>query len=100
MAKTHYKKFLNPDYLGAYALEDGLDIILTIVRNKGSHSNSQMNLCIVGSNPTFSPLKNCQAVRQQTIIMSLVYIGVSPSGKAQDLSEYLSSVELGTNPKR
>lgn len=30
MAKTHYKKFLNPDYLGAYALEDGRDIILTI----------------------------------------------------------------------
>lgn len=28
--KTHYKKLLNPDYLGAYALEDGRDIILTI----------------------------------------------------------------------
>lgn len=27
---THWKKLTNPDYLGAYALEDGKDIILTI----------------------------------------------------------------------
>lgn len=30
MSKTHWKKLTNPDYLGAYALEDGQDIILTI----------------------------------------------------------------------
>lgn len=30
MAKTHWKKLTNPDYLGAYALEDGKDIIVTI----------------------------------------------------------------------
>ena len=27
---THWKKLTNPDYLGAYSLEDGQDIILTI----------------------------------------------------------------------
>ena len=27
---THWKKLTNPDYLGAYALENGQDIILTI----------------------------------------------------------------------
>ena len=27
---THWKKLTNPDYLGAYALEDGQDITLTI----------------------------------------------------------------------
>lgn len=27
---THWKKLTNPDYLGAYALEDGKDIILTV----------------------------------------------------------------------
>lgn len=30
MAKTHWKKLTNPDYLGAYALEDGKDLIVTI----------------------------------------------------------------------
>lgn len=29
---THWKKLTNPDYLGAYSLEDGQDIILTIER--------------------------------------------------------------------
>lgn len=28
--KTHWKKLMNPDYLGAYALEPGQDLILTI----------------------------------------------------------------------
>lgn len=30
MNKTHYKKFFNPDYLGAYSLEPGQDLVLTI----------------------------------------------------------------------
>ena len=30
MPKTHWKKLTNPDYLGAYALEDGKDVVLTI----------------------------------------------------------------------
>lgn len=30
MGKTHWKKLTNPDYLGAYALEDGKDMIVTI----------------------------------------------------------------------
>lgn len=29
-SKTHWKKLTNPDYLGAYALEDGEDMIVTI----------------------------------------------------------------------
>ena len=29
---THWKKLTNPDYLGAYSLEDGKDIVLTIER--------------------------------------------------------------------
>ena len=29
---THWKKLTNPDYLGAYSLEDGQDIILTVDR--------------------------------------------------------------------
>ena len=30
MSKTHWKKTMNPDYLGAYALEPGQELILTI----------------------------------------------------------------------
>lgn len=30
MAKTHWKKLTNPLYLGAYSIEDGQDLILTI----------------------------------------------------------------------
>jgi hypothetical protein len=28
--KTHYRKLINPDYLGAYAIEDGADLVVTI----------------------------------------------------------------------
>lgn len=36
MAKTHWKKLSNPDYIGAYYLEPGQELILTIkeVRNE------------------------------------------------------------------
>lgn len=30
MAQTHWKKLTNPDYIGAYSLEPGKDMILTI----------------------------------------------------------------------
>src|SRR5690606_25940000 len=30
MSKTHWKQFHNPDYIGAYALEPGQEIIVTI----------------------------------------------------------------------
>lgn len=30
MSETHWKKLINPDYLGAYSLEPGKDMVLTI----------------------------------------------------------------------
>lgn len=30
MAKTHFKKLMNPNYLGSYSLEDGKDAVFTI----------------------------------------------------------------------
>lgn len=30
MAKTHWKQLINPDYIGAYALEEGQDMTVTI----------------------------------------------------------------------
>ncbi len=32
MSETHWKKLINPDYLGAYSLEPGQDMVLTIGR--------------------------------------------------------------------
>lgn len=34
MSKTHWKKLNNPDFLGAYALEPGKDLVLTIASVK------------------------------------------------------------------
>lgn len=34
MIKTHWRKLTNPDYLGAYSLENGQDMILTIAAVK------------------------------------------------------------------
>ena len=34
MSKTHWKKLFNPDYLGAYSLDDGKDVIGTITTVK------------------------------------------------------------------
>ena len=30
MSRTHFKALMNSEYLGAYSLEDGRDIVLTI----------------------------------------------------------------------
>lgn len=30
MSKTHWKKLMNPDYIGAYALPEGQDLVVTI----------------------------------------------------------------------
>ena len=48
--KTHWKKLTNPDYLGAYALEDGKDMIVTIkvVRPEMiTGQNGQKEECVV-----------------------------------------------------
>ena len=37
MAKTHWRKMTNPNYMGAYSLDEGRDVVLTIayVRQEG-----------------------------------------------------------------
>ncbi len=50
MAKTHWKKLTNPDYLGAYALDDGKDVILTIsyvCEEKVTGSDGKKDDCVV-----------------------------------------------------
>lgn len=49
--KTHWKKLHNPDYIGAYALEEGKDLIVTIkkVQLESVHnvSNNRKEDCVV-----------------------------------------------------
>lgn len=50
MAKTHWKKLTNPDYLGAYSIEDGKDIIATIdhvVQEKVTGADGKSEECVV-----------------------------------------------------
>lgn len=50
MEKTHYRKLINPDYLGAYAIEDGADLIVTIA------SIGQENVIGVGGKKEVCPV--------------------------------------------
>lgn len=50
MEKTHYRKLINPDYLGAYAIEDGADLIVTIA------SIGQENVIGVGGKREVCPV--------------------------------------------
>ena len=50
MAKTHWKKLTNPDYLGAYSLDHGKDIIATIdhvIQEKVIGSDGKSEECVV-----------------------------------------------------
>lgn len=47
---THWKKLTNPDYLGAYSLDDGKDIIVTIdhvVQEKVTGADGKSEECVV-----------------------------------------------------
>lgn len=48
--KTHWKKLINPDYLGAYSLNPGQDLILTIdivIREKVTGTGGKKQECTV-----------------------------------------------------
>lgn len=50
MSKTHWKRLKNPDYIGAYALDEGKDLIVTIknIRNEMvTNTDGKKEECIV-----------------------------------------------------
>lgn len=67
---THYKRLINPDYLGAYSLDPGKDLILTIasvkkenVTGPGGHTDQ----CTVarfkeGGKPMILNVTNCKMI--------------------------------------
>ncbi len=70
MAQTHWKKLTNPNYLGAYSLEDGKDIVLTIkmVRQEPVvGADGKKEDCIVchwqeNEKPMILNVTNCKAI--------------------------------------
>ncbi len=72
---THWKKLTNPDYLGAYSIEDGKDLILTIAyirQEKVVGPDGKKDECIVchfsenGVKPMILNSTNCKTIEKLT----------------------------------
>ncbi|MBQ4187423.1 MAG: hypothetical protein II642_06035 [Firmicutes bacterium] len=71
---THWKKLTNPDYLGAYSIDDGQDLILTIrkvVQESVTGSDGKKEECIVcyfaeDVKPMILNVTNCKAITKLT----------------------------------
>lgn len=68
MSKTHWKKFTNPDYLGAYSVEDE-DLIVTIksvgvekVTGAGGKTEEEMVVRMVDEKPLILNKTNAKAI--------------------------------------
>ena len=70
MSETHWKKLINPDYLGAYSLDPGKDIVLTIrqVRKETvTGADGKKEECIVcywqeDQKPMILNVTNCKTI--------------------------------------
>lgn len=70
MSETHYKKLINPDYLGAYSLEPGKDMILTIkcvTKEMITGAGGKQEECIVcrwveDQKPMILNVTNCKTI--------------------------------------
>ena len=70
MSETHYKKLINPDYLGAYSLEPGQDMILTIksvAKEMITGTGGKQEECIVcrwveDQKPMILNVTNCKTI--------------------------------------
>lgn len=67
---THWKKLTNPDYLGAYSIEDGKDLILTVkkvVQEAVTGADGKKEDCIVcywveNQKPMILNVTNCKQI--------------------------------------
>jgi hypothetical protein len=70
MSDTHWKKLINPDYLGAYSLEPGQDMVLTIRQVKKemiTGTDGKKEECIVcywqeEQKPMILNVTNCKTI--------------------------------------
>lgn len=72
MSQTHWKKLTNPDYLGAYSIEDGRDLILTVrrvVQEQVMGADGKKEDCIVcywqeEQKPMILNATNCKTIQK------------------------------------
>lgn len=72
MSQTHWKKLTNPDYLGAYSIEDGKDLILTVrkvVQEPVMGADGKKEDCIVcywkeDQKPMVLNVTNCKTIQK------------------------------------
>lgn len=72
MSKTHWKKLTNPDYLGAYSLEPGQELNLTIknvVRQQVTGADGKKEECTVAYftenvKPMILNVTNCKTIQK------------------------------------
>lgn len=69
--KTHWKKLVNPDYIGVYSLEEGKDMIVTIIsvaREMVTSTNGKKEECTVaklkGQKPMILNRTNCKTIQK------------------------------------
>ncbi len=69
MSKTHWKKLNNPNYIGAYSLDDGKDLVVTIesvarqvVVGEGGKSEECTVAKLKGQKPMILNVTNCKMI--------------------------------------
>ena len=69
MSKTHWKQLHNPDYIGAYSLPDGKDIVVTIesvskelVTSNGGKKEECTVAKLKGQKPMILNVTNCRTI--------------------------------------
>lgn len=71
MSRTHWKKLMNPDYIGAYALPDGQDLVVTIksvareVVTSAGGKKEECTVCrLVGQKPLILNATNGKTIQK------------------------------------
>lgn len=93
--KTHWKKLVNPDYIGAYSLEEGKDLVVQIgevkrvmVTSTGGKQEECTVAELVGQKPFIINVTNAKAITQ---VVGSPYI---EDWKGQKISLYISTTKL------
>lgn len=94
MSKTHWKKLVNPDYIGVYALPDGQDLTVTIdfVRNEevtgtGGKKEECLVAHLVGQKPLILNMTNSKSIHK-------LYGPYIEDWKGKQITLYASTTKL------
>lgn len=94
MSKTHWKKLVNPDYIGAYALPDGQDLTVTIdyvqnevVTGSGGKKEECMVAHLVGQKPLILNMTNSKSIHK-------LYGPYIEDWKGKQITLYASTTKL------